>query len=738
MTRRGGLSGLVLAALTACGSHGVDARPPPSTAPPPKLPPPLVRAPREVPASWSHWEPVEPIIPAGALRAPTLPIDKATLERDALGAALGENARAKLKLDGLVVTDGDAATTQVGAFYAALDPRAGWMITVDALAIVVRGALDAALAEVEERVLKASLATLITRLEARLAELGRSPGAEMAEPLDVARGVVAVARALTGETLGLREPPGLSRALKQRVAAERALIEAHDGVAPSPVLGVALDYSEIGVERAPPERLPIARAFSWLGSAPLMLASVAELKVSPADVAMARAHTRAAMVLTALLAEDEGDRDASAAYTRISRYLGFVYGTPDDVTPAGLRLIADRAKVRVEAPDDIADVTKVDRVRRLAVSQSAPRAWDGAGDVEVPPRPLQASTSVPRAALGFRVFGGHAARDAAALQALVFPSVGALEGGGSPATARAGRRVLPCMLDVAAWLGAKEAEVAVRESGDDAYVGFVDMRARLVAARPGPRAPERHASLNDSALDLLFSYVAPTASRVRPPSSAAFERLRVESALAAWLHLARVAPPFAREPALSAPPVRTAVASEAVAFVEPHPEAIGALLALVRQAQRGLGSLGLDAKGPGALALVAIERVVDIAFLASARLARDEALTTDERVSLSFVPAELRALEKSLGSRARVSRSTDVHADLSGGRALVAGSGPLERAWIAVPEPATGTTRIVVAPHAPMYEKVVPLPERAQIGWRSEITRAQPRRLTIAASFRAP
>jgi hypothetical protein len=738
VTGRGGLRGLVLAVLTACGSHSVDLRPPPSSAPPPTLPPPLVRAPREVPTSWSHWEPVEPIIPAGPARVATTPVDAAVVKRDVVGVALGENARAKLSVDGVVVTDGDVSTIHAGAFYAGLDPRAGWMLTVDALAAVVRGALDAALAEVEERVLKPSLATLITRLETRLAELGRSPGAELAEPIALARGVVAVARVLTGETLGLREPAGLPRGFKQRVSAERALIEAHAGLAPSPMLGLTLDYSEIGGDRAPIERLPLARAFSWLGSAPLMLSSVAELKASPADVAMARSHTRAAMLLTALLAEDEGDREASTAYTRISRYLAFVYGAPDDVTPAGLRLIADRAKVRVEAPDDIADVTKVDHVRRLAVSQSAPRAWDGAGDVAVPPRPLQASTSVARAALSYRVFGGHAARDAAALQALVFPSVGALQGGGAPFTARAGVRVIPCILDVAAWLGAREAEVGVREAGDDAYVGFVDTRARLVAARPGPQSPERHASLNDSALDLLFSYVAPTASRVRPPASAAVERLRVESALAVWLQLARVAPPFAREPALSAAPVRAATASDAVAYVEPHPEAMGSLLALVRQAQRGLGSLGLDAKAPGALALVAVERIVDVAFLASARLARDEALTTDERVSLSFVPGEIRALEKSLGSRARVARSTDVHADLSGGRALVAGSGPLERAWIAVPEPGTGATRVVVAAHSPMYEKVVPLPERAQIGWRSEITRAQPRRLTLAPSFRAP
>lgn len=728
-----GIVALGLVVSSACGAGTTSVRGEPS-APPPALPAPLVRAPRPVPATWHHWEPVEPIIPDGPSRGPALPL--AQEQVDPLRAELGEIAREKLRVDGVVTLDGSPTSEVASDAIAGVTGQNAWMLTLDALAPVVRGALDASLAELEDVVVKPALATLLARLGARLSEMARTATAELAEPLAIARGLVAVARELAGE--GAPATKDLPKALAARVAAERALVEAHAGVAPSPLLGVPLDYSAIGLDRAPIERRGPARALSWLGGAPLMLASIAEVAAAPADVALARAHTRAAMILTALLDEKDGDRAAADAHARVARALAFVYGAPDDVSPDALRRTADALRVRVDALDDIADVTKVDRVRRACLTAHAPRVYDGAGDVEVPLGAPASPTGAPRAALAFRVFPPHGAPDAAALQAMVFPSVGRATGTSATPTAREGVRTLPSVLDVAAWLGAREAEVALREAGDDAFVGLLDVRARLAAARPPDQAPQRHASLTASAIDLLFAYVGPSRSRVRLAEGPSARRMRAESALAAWLMLARVAPPFMREPALAKEPAPAPAPAEGVPGVEPHPEAFGRLLALVRQASRGLLALGLDPRSPGLRSLAAAERIADAAFLASARLARDEAWTQEERAALAFAAAELRGLEAHLGPRARAARATDVHGDAGGTRALVAGTGAVERAYVVVPVAGGGPPRIAIAAHLPVYEKVVGLADRAQIAWREEVRRAPPRRVGLASAFHAP
>ena len=178
-----------------------------------------------------------------------------------------------------------------------------------------------------------------------------------------------------------------------------------------------------------------------------------------------------------------------------------------------------------------------------------------------------------------------------------------------PPTAVRGRRVLPTALDVGAWLGASEARAILHEAGDDAYAGYDAALEALVRGRPRDEGAARHGSVYLSgprcARDLPRAIRRPIRCfrRRRPPSGTGRS-----STPCSWR-----GPPFAttrcRSRAREVEPLvadsgrderhagqvstssavfDTAPAATSVpVFVEPHPEAIGKLLALVRPSRAG-------------------------------------------------------------------------------------------------------------------------------------------------------
>jgi hypothetical protein len=286
---------------------------------------------------------------------------------------------------------------------------------------------------------------------------------------------------------------------------------------------------------------------------------------------------------------------------------------------------------------------------------------------------------------------------------------------------------------VAAWLGWTEARATLHESADDAYVGYDERMERLYARRPADDA--RHASVYHSALDAFATVLAPSAGDPAQPcaTTSQWRRRKLEVVLAAWTALRHDTMPFARFPLGPPPEVpapRDTNDEPLAAYVEPHPEAIAKLLALVRQASRGLRAVtGQNEVSPTRALLDQIDAAIAASLAAATREANDEPLTAEEKAALDALPARLAVIDAALvASRsADVSLAADVHTDIGAGRTLEETTGDLDDLYIAVREPRTGRMVLAVGASLPHYEFAQPVTSRlSDDAWRARLHAASP------------
>jgi hypothetical protein len=638
-----------------------------------------------------------------------LPVTEGDIRRIEGAARLWDElppeARERLRRDGVLVlgselgiADGSAdaqkRNASIGAFYTHLrEQRMPQIITLDALFSVVHLGLVQALAQAEDAVLAPALHALLEKLDARLSALSAedaAAGTELLEPYRIARGVVCVARALAA-TSPYSPPPELAAA----VAGERRLVEAHAGVATSPLLGVTIDYTRFAVPSSA-ARPGAFRALAWLGAAPLTLVARTEVSGSPIGVAQARTNARAAMLL-ARACDRDVDAGVNAAYTRILRLLTFVWGPSDDLSLAELDDIAESAGIDLTKPADIANVARVDKVRARAIAGRSPAIHDGAG-------------GVGRSGVNVRVFGGHAPADSVVLHSLVGTAAGLAHESASASSIdrlRKGRRVLPSTLDVAAWLGAPEARALLSESNADAFDGYDAALAALHRTRASLEQGALHGSIHGSLVDALIAWAntSPATGVTRTPAA---DRMRVESLLSAWTLARHVGQAMARSrPAPPAPATELRISGAPLPmFVEPAPEVIARLVCVVRQIRRGLNAVGSLASSSGAMAtLVEIEDILRTALASAQRHASDEPASAEEATALASLPARIARLEDEASEEVGPVIAT-VYADPPTHRVLASATGKIEPALVLTRDPVNDEPLLVVGAHLPHHEIV--------------------------------
>lgn len=680
---------VALAALGACGERPRAAVP---AAPAPTLPE-RSRPRREPTAEEWFYEPVDPGASSRGV-ALRLPVGEGSVVRLEGGARvwdrLGASGRELVVRSGVAASPAivDApARVRLGAFYEDLrERRIPYVVTVDALYAFLRIGIERALAEVEHAVLAPALSDLLARLGARLGAEQRGASVELAPALRLARGVVEVAAVLA--TPDATPSPDLAAVVQQ----ELARIEAHAGREPSPLLVVPIDYARFAAPSG--ATLPGAYlAMTWLGAAPLALVGRSEVPGAPVDVAEARTHARAALSI-ARLVERDVDPDVHGAYTRIARLLSFVWGPPDDVSPTALGDLAHSARIELAAADRLADVVVVDRLRRRAAARS-PSVYDGSG------APRGAGASV-------RIFGGHAPADSVAIQAL-------------------GARGLPSTLDLSSWLGAD----AEPRGGEREW-----QVAAALAFRPLEDAPARRSSLHASSLDALLAWGESTVVRAAPPA----ERCRAESVLAAWTLLRHGGRPFARARGRKPEASVRVSGAQLPAFVEPEPDVIARLVAVARQARRGLAALAPASAGFTDPILAEVEDVISGALRVAAKEIEDEGLTPEDAAALASTPARVAALEGEPGSATAsvVTRVSDVFGDPVSGKALVSATGAVEPLAMLVREPGTARIVLAVGAHLTHHEMVEPAGRRStDASWLARVRAGDvPARGAYVSAFR--
>ena len=649
------------ALLAACSSDGA----PRPVAPVAVAAPERVRTRRPpAPAEW-YWEAVEPELHDAEPHPLELPVSEAGVGHPEgaakLWSELGEAGRDRVRRDGFVVAPAPAgARPRVGAFYMEWrERRVPLLLTVDALYAASVLAISRAVTEVEKTELAPALEALVAKLASRLDGAGRPAQQELLQPHRLARGVLAVAAFLAN---GTPAPPDLAPLVAQEVGA----IVAHAGAATSPLLGVPIDYARFRVPAgaASPGHF---RAATWLGAAPFVLAARTETRGAAADVMLARTHARAAMLLSRYVDRDV-DPETSDAYARVARLVGFVWGSPDDLSLVELGDLAEALKVDLAKAASIASVTRTDLVRHRAALLRPPQVYDGSGGL----------TKGDRPPVSVRILGGHASPDAQALGTLVTGGLAA-------------ERPLPSLLDVAAWLGAPGVRTTLREAGE-ATPGHEEALARAVALRPGEDDPARHGSIHGSLLDVLLTWAEAKEAGAR---SVATERARTESLLAAWTLARSAGRPFARAAARSQgrPRELDLTGTALPVFVEPAPDAIAHLASAVRQANKGLGALGrLEAKSPYRTALAEVEDMLLLALRAATRSHDGDPIAAEDATALLGVPARLLALEGEQPD-ADVVAAVEVAAHPRTGHTLVAGVAGLEPAYVLVKDTTRETAR---------------------------------------------
>jgi hypothetical protein len=776
-----GLCKLVALAVVAVScAHG------PRPAPPPKPPEAKKRVPRAPAKPEWFWEPVEADVRTPTRKPIDLPVAETAIAR-VEGAArvwreLPAEARERLRRDGILVVGDDgppeeptghaagaeparspATRTSMGAFYTDLRARrVPHVITLDALYAIVHLVIERTLAEVEELEIAPTLESLLDGLEARLRAEHASVGAELDEAYRVARGLIAVAQALAvpapssigsasaaaaqapaaQETRATNARPSDARVdgpananalppdLVEVVAQERGRIEGHAGVATSPLLGVSIDYARFAVPSSA-ARPGLFRALAWLGAAPLNLVARTEAPGATVSVAQARVNARAAMLLARACTPDV-DPSLNTAYTRLLRLLAFVWGASDDLSLVDIDDLATTAGVDLTKPEDIANVVRVDKVRARALAGRAPAAYDGSG-------------IAGRAGIGVRVFGGHAPIDSVALQSLVGEPVGLAREEAATASIdrlRKGQRVLPSTLDIAAWLGAREARAALREEHADAFDTYDAALANAQTTRPSAHDDRLHASLHGTLLDSLLAW-----ANERPAPTPAIERAHMESILSAWTLLRHSGQVLSRTRApmpWAATELRVSGAPLPV-FVEPQPEVIARLVGAVRQTRRGLEALTKLPPHATAL-LVETEDMLRAALKGAERHASDEPLTPEETAALASLPARMERIEGDASAEHGPVVAV-VYSDPPSRRVLAAATGPIEPVLMLAREADKDDPLLVVGAHVGHWEIIEGFetapgvmhgtrPVLTDASWRARLQSTPPPRATWTTSFR--
>jgi hypothetical protein len=317
-----------------------------------------------------------------------------------------------------------------------------------------------------------------------------------------------------------------------------------------------------------------------------------------------------------------------------------------------------------------------------------------------------------------RVLGLSAPPDARALQALVAPFVGP--------NLHGKLRTMPSALDVGAWLGSRDALGALREEGALSFDGYSKALSELVSHGMSSSDPgSAHASLYASTLEALTVYLDSSAG---DPNAAVvtseWSRRKLDASLAAWATLRHDATPFAHTPARSfTPEARPKV--DVPWAVEPHPEAIGRLAALLRQIERGLGARGVLVSA-GARALIEDVRVLVTAALEGAVAeVNAEPPPASVEVVLDDLAGVFARIEARAGGPIAAPIVADVHADLRSGAVLEVGTAGVSDLWAAVTDPHTEKPALFVGPHVGHVE-LAASPRMNDRAWRARLATQAP------------
>ena len=546
-----------------------------------------------------------------------------------------------------------------------------------------------------------------------------------------------------GKTMDVSVPA----AVAAEVAGELALITRHEGVARSPLMNYAQDYSHFqprGHYTRSEQLKRYYRAMTWFGRMAFLTGGAQDgggLVSEPE----ARIHTLAAALLSSMIDEatlpPRRERTVAQAWDRIYAVSAYYSGFADDLTPYEYRA-AMRKVFGVRFPATKLNQPKLyDALVRELAALRAPQIYGGAGDV-----------AAANGARGLRFMGQRFVPDSYIMGRVVHPAVGAYNGlADRPGLFTAARtqaglvRGFPCGLDVMAVLGSDRAREIIHKQGDDRYERYDEALDALreefrslsdtEESKRGSRrrrverlsSPTRAAgapwqrSTYWSCLHCLEALLD-TGQRGLPSfmQTDAWRDRQLNAALASWAQLRHDA-------VLCAKPDYTPKAAGddgsgggvVEGYVEPVPEFYGRMLALTRMTLKALKDMKV-LEDKSLLRLRGLERICeDLLEIAVKELEGQELDERDhefirsfgENLAVATVGSDRRGLATAV--------IADVHTEANTGRILHEATGRLRTMFVAYPVPDGGIV-VGAGPVLSYYEfKTAPGERMTNERWRS-------------------
>ncbi|MDG6256866.1 MAG: DUF3160 domain-containing protein [Methanomicrobiaceae archaeon] len=527
-------------------------------------------------------------------------------------------------------------------------------------------------------------------------------------------------------------------AVRGEVEAELALIEAHGGFAPSPLLHYDEDYSQYiprGHYTRSEKLKNYFRAMMWYGRMTFLLkGGTPDALVSAED---ARIQTAGATQITAAMAADPATQ---ALWDRVYTVTAFYVGFSDDLGVYEYLEAMNRVFGGTFDPAAVRE-DEVAALKAELAAYRSPQIYGGTGNCQIPPpySPEQADRCL-ESTRGFRLMGQRFIPDSYLFSRLVGPYTGAYSGTGQPFTLVGSTRGFPMGLDVMALLGSERARAILDETGNDDYALYDARYAELEAEFANFTVADWNRNLYWS---WLYS-LKPLLADVGPGYPAfmqgeAWQDKQLNCALASWTELRHDTILYSKQSytmeATAMPPEEQQ--QPVVGYVEPVPEFYHRLLALTRMTSAGLEEMEVLDEASKAR-LNRLEAVLKRLEEISVRELENERLAEDDYAFIRNFGDELEGVIADVDDQAKKTTIVaDVHTDANSRMVLEEGVGYVDMIIVAYPLP-DGRILCGAGPVMTYHEFTHPMAERLNDEqWRAMLETDPPARPGWTASFAA-
>jgi len=517
--------------------------------------------------------------------------------------------------------------------------------------------------------------------------------------------------------------------VEKDVKAELALIEAHEGFAPSPIFLYEEDYSQYvprGHYTRSEQLENYFRAFMWHGRMSMLLKG--ELIKSEDPAKDARIQTIQASLIASEL---QNSPELLENWDRIYGVTAFYVGFSDDLGPYEYMEAMDQVFGNEEREFN---KTAVEELKTVLVEYQGPKIYGGTGNcVLEPPFTSEQADKCLENTRGFRFMGQRFTPDSYLFSNIIEPYTGEYKGENkTPFTlviSETGKKTrgFPRGLDVMALMGSERAVYWLDELDDSNYENYSVQYANMETEFSNFSAAEWNRNLYWSWLyslqPLLKDYGDgyPTFMQTE-----AWQDKELNTVLASWTELRHDTILYAKqsEAMCGCGLEEESEEKPAVGYVEPVPDFYARLLALTKMTKQGLSEM--EVLNPySEERLTKLEEILSKLQEISEKELENEELTTEE---YEFIKTFGDQLEDTNGADADVKKTTiiaDVHTNGNTGAVLEEGVGYVEMVVVAYKLP-DGRILIGAGPVMSYYEFKQPMPDRlTDEKWR-EMLEANP------------